>query len=158
MTDALTCDLAHALTHIGAESSFAQSRGYFSMRVMVIVASGLAVLVGVEGRAIAQDKPAVVQAQPLTSVTGVLKSVEAKPNVPGARCGYHFELVVASANGNVRIYIYDRAAPLERLDALVDRSVEIELNGGNVARSVHAAGVKPQAGDRLANLASVRHC
>lgn len=129
------------------------------MRVMAVVASGLAVLVGVEGRAIAQDKPAaVVEAQPLKSVTGVLKSVEAKPNVPGARCGYHFELVVASANGNVRIYIYDRAAPLERLDALVDRNVEIELNGGNVARSVHAAGVKPQAGDRLANLASVRHC
>lgn len=128
------------------------------MRAIVILALGVAAVLGAERTALAQSTPNAGEVAPLKSVTGVLKSVEAKPNVPGARCGYHYELVVASSNGAVRVYIYDRAAPLERLDALMDREVEIELSPGNVARSVHAAGVQPSAGDRLANLSAGRHC
>lgn len=91
-------------------------------------------------------------------VTGMLKSVESKPNMPSARCGYHFELLVASGGGPVRVMVYDRTAPLDRLDDLVDREVEIVLDADNVARSIHLVGVKPQADDKLANLSLTRHC
>jgi hypothetical protein len=91
-------------------------------------------------------------------VKGLLKSVESKPNMPSARCGYHFELLVASASGPVRVMVNDRTAPLERLDDLVDREVEIMLDAGNVARSIHVPGTKPQANDKLSNLSSTRHC
>ena len=92
------------------------------------------------------------------SVRGLLRSVESLPNMPSARCGYHFELIVASTSGPVRVMVYDRTAPLEQLDDLVDREVEIELDAGNVARSIQLLGVKPQANDKLANLSRVRHC
>lgn len=92
------------------------------------------------------------------SVRGLLKSVESKPNMPSARCGYHFELLVASGSGPVRVVVYDRTAPLERLDDLVDQEVEIELDAGNVARSIQVPGTKTQADDKLANLSRTRHC
>lgn len=91
-------------------------------------------------------------------VKGLLKSVESKPNMPSARCGYHFELLVASASGPVRVMVNDRTAPLERLDDLVDREVEILLDAGNVARSIHVLGTTPKANDKLSNLSSTRHC
>lgn len=91
-------------------------------------------------------------------VKGLLKSVESKPNMPSARCGYHFELLVASGSGAVRVIVNDRTAPLERLDELVDREVEIVLDAGNVARSIRVLGTRPQANDKLSNLSSTRHC
>lgn len=91
-------------------------------------------------------------------VKGLLKSVESKPNMPSARCGYHFELLVASGSGPVRVIVNDRTAPLERLDDLVDREVEIVLDGSNVARSIHVYGSAPRANDKLSNLSSTRHC
>lgn len=91
-------------------------------------------------------------------VTGLLRSVESKPNMPSARCGYHFELLVASSAGPVRVVVNDRTAPLERLDDLVDREVVIELDAGNVARSIKVSGAPSRAGDKLANLSSARHC
>lgn len=91
-------------------------------------------------------------------VKGLLKSVESKPNMPSARCGYHFELLVASDSGFVRVMVNDRTAPLERLDDLVDREVEIVLDAGNVARSIQVTGSPLQANDKLSNLSSTRHC
>lgn len=90
-------------------------------------------------------------------LSGQLRSVESKPNMPSARCGYHFELLLASAEGPVRIVVYDRTAPLEKLDDLVDREVDVHVDG-NVARSIQLRGVKPVAGDRLANLETVQRC
>jgi hypothetical protein len=125
----------------------------------------MAALVPVLGLALASahaawaaDKAAAVDLPALRHVAGVLKSVESKPNVPGARCGYHYELVVASSDGPVRVMIYDHTAPLEKLDGFVDREVEVAINGQNIARSVQLRGVAPEPNDKLANLTNGRHC
>ncbi len=43
--------------------------------------------------------------------------------------------------------VNDRTAPLEQLDDLVDREVEIVLDAGNVARSIYVPGIPLQAND-----------
>ena len=48
---------------------------------------------------------------PSPQFSGILQSIGVKPNKPGARCGNHYELRVAGADGKIIVVtIYDMRA------------------------------------------------
>lgn len=128
------------------------------MRGWGITVAGLVAFSGATCLSAVAAEPSADLSVPVRSVSGLLKSVESKPNMPSARCGYHYELLVASSDGPVIVMVYDRRAPLDRLDDLVDREVEIQLNKGNIARSIRLSGAKVAADDGLSDLSPQRTC
>ena len=61
-----------------------------------------------------------------TRLTGKVNNVSRVPNVPGARCGTHIEMVLTLADKSKRtVSIYDPAALQGNLERLVGSTVEL---------------------------------
>ena len=84
-----------------------------------------------------------LMAQSAPQLTGTLKSVQVVPNRPGARCGNHYDLSVASADGKmVTVTVYDMSASSKDLYAMQGKKVELNLAGSVVTGIRLAAGEK----------------
>ena len=95
---------------------------------------------------------------PSPQLSGVLKSIEVKPNRPGARCGNHYELSIASADGKIVVVtIYDMGASAKGLHAMKGRRVEVDLAGSAVLGIRLASGQKPEVA-ALSGLSTRRPC
>lgn len=90
-------------------------------------------------------------------VRGRVKSVVRELNVPGARCGYHYEITIAREGApNAVIFIYDMRVPYEALSRLEGKQVEASVYAKQIARSISVVGEPADA--RLAGFVSQRHC
>jgi hypothetical protein len=79
-------------------------------------------------------------AQSAPQLTGTLKSVQVVPNRPGARCGNHYDLSVATADGKVVVVtVYDMSASTKGIYAMQGKQVEINL-AGSVVMGIRVAG------------------
>jgi hypothetical protein len=110
---------------------------------------------GAVGPATAQT--AAVPTGQLQRLTGTLRSVERLLNVPGARCGWHFDLTIEVAGKEQQLlHVYDKRVPEASLTALAGRTVEIDFGAGEIVASIRAADGRDAIA--LTDLSIVKHC
>jgi hypothetical protein len=125
-----------------------------SCSAVAMLALGLTVS-GAVGPATAQT--AAVPTGQLQRLTGTLRSVERLLNVPGARCGWHFDLTVEVAGqGQQLLHVYDMRVSEASLTALEGRKVEIDFGAGEIVASVRSADGRDAVA--LSGLSVVKHC
>jgi hypothetical protein len=112
-------------------------------------------LSGAVGPATAQT--AAVPTGQLQHLTGTLRSVERLLNVPGARCGWHFDLTIEVAGkGPQLLHVYDMRVPEASLTALQGRTVEVALGAGEIVAAIRAADGRDSVA--LSDLSVIKHC
>ncbi len=129
---------------------------------IVVVAAGAmlaatAVMLASATTCRAEETAAVPTGRP-QRITGTLRSVEQLPNVPGAKCGHHYDLTVAIAgDGRHVLHIYDMRVSGDSLAALKGRKVEIDFVAGGIVESIRAVGGRGNA-VALSDLSTIKHC
>jgi len=104
------------------------------------------------GAATAVDRP--------QRVTGTVVSVEQLPNLPGAKCGFHFDLTidVLAEAPPMLLHVYDMGVRQDDLVALKGRRIEVEVVAGGIIKSIRAArGIFGRVG-ALSELSTVKRC
>jgi hypothetical protein len=92
-------------------------------------------------------------------VTGTILSVELLPNIPGANCGFHFDLTVAAVGHAPKVlHVYDMGVRQDDLVALKGRNVEINVVAGAIVASIRAAGGTAGNTATLSDLSTIKHC
>lgn len=81
------------------------------------------------------------QTQVIT-LKGVLAQIDVAPNVAGARCGNHYVLTLNLDGGKgAKVRVYDVANdPLDKLNAMIGKTVEVQTVRGGAAASIKEIG------------------
>ena len=104
----------------------------------------------------AAQKAAVPTGQP-ERIIAILRSVEWRLNVPGANCGYHYDLTVdVAGRGRQVLHVYDMRVSEASLTALEGRTVEIDFAASEIVASIRAAGGRDAVA--RSGLFVIKHC
>ena len=93
-------------------------------------------------------------------VTGTVVSVEQLPNLPGAKCGFHFDLTidVLAEAPPVLLHVYDMGVRQDELVAFKGRRVEVDVVPGGIIKSIRPAGGIIRRVGALSELSTIKHC
>jgi hypothetical protein len=129
----------------------------FHRSIAIAVASLIcAASTSATGQTAAPAAPSTQPAAPARLV-GTLRDIEVVPNMPGARCGNHLELTLASGGKPIALKIYDPTVNGKSLMPLMGKQIEVDLVGGTIVSGLRAVAAKsPSAA--LQNLSTRRMC